>query len=176
MSSVVPQSPAEQAGIEAGDVIISVDGQSVVESRDLMRALLQKPVGAKLTLGVVREKKERSVALVTVERPGSGKRARQRPDTKPASHANELGLHLEPLSPKLARRLGYGSAQGAIVASVARGSAADRAGLSEGDLIIEADKKAVTGPADVVSALADGSAILRVRRGDEATYVALEQD
>ena len=176
VSSVVPESPAEQAGIEAGDLIVSVDGQAVVESRDLMRALLQKPVGAKLTLGVVREKRERSVSLVTIERPGGGKRARQRPETKPTSHTNELGLHLEPLSQKLARRMGYGAIQGALVSSVARGSAADRAGLSEGDLIIEADKKPVTGPADVVAALADGSAILRVRRGDEATYVALERD
>jgi Do/DeqQ family serine protease len=174
VSSVAPDGPADRAGVKAGDVIVSVDGLAVVESRDLMRALLQKTVGAKLTVGVVRDKKERSLPVTAVERPG--KRPRPRPEPKPTSRAEDLGLDLEPLTRQLARRLGYANAQGALVANIKRGSPADRAGLSEGDLIVEADRKPVQAPADVLAALSDGSALLRVRRGDDASFVMLTRE
>jgi S1-C subfamily serine protease len=59
---------------------------------------------------------------------------------------------------------------------VHRGSAAERARLQPGDLIIEADRKPVTSPADVTAALSDGNALLRVQRGNDATYVVLSRD
>jgi Do/DeqQ family serine protease len=177
VSSIVPQSPADKAGILAGDVVVSVDGQAVVESRDLLRALLQRPVGAKVNLGVVREKKERAITLVTVERPGTGgARANAVPDAKPARDAGRLGLHLEVLSKPLAARLGFSGAQGAVVSSVERGSRAERAGLMAGDLIVEADRTLVKVPADVEAALADGSALLHVRRGNSASYMVLSRN
>jgi S1-C subfamily serine protease len=174
VSSVVPQSPAAQAGVQAGDVIVSVDGQAVVESRDLLRALLQTPVGAKLTLGVMRDKKERSVPLVTTERPSSAHaRAMEEPSD---DDVTDFGLELEPLSRRLAARLGLTGAQGAVVSGVERGSAAERAGLLVGDLIVEADKKPVTTPDEVEAALRDGSALLRVRRHDNSRFVVLSRN
>jgi len=177
VSSIVPQSPAEKAGIQAGDVVVSVDGQAIVESRDLLRALLQRPVGAKISLSVVREKKERTIALVTVERPGASlPRASSAPEPKAARDAGRLGLHLEALSKGLAARLGFTGAQGAVVSSVERGSPAEHAGLMAGDLIMEADRKPVAAPADVETALTDGSALLHVRRGSNASYIVLSRN
>jgi serine protease Do len=174
VSSVVPQSPAAEAGIQAGDVIVSVDGQAVLESRDLLRALLQAPVGTKLTLGVLRDKKNRSVSLITTERPS---RQRARPvETSSAGEVTDLGLELEPLTKRLAARLGLSGAQGAIVSGVENGSAADRAGLMIGDLIVEADKKPVTTPQDVAAALRSGNTLLRVRRGANSRYVVLSRE
>jgi serine protease Do len=174
VSSVVPQSPADRAGIAAGDVIVSVDTQPVVESRDLLRALLQKSVGSTLTLRVVRDKKERSVTLLTTERPNTG--SARAPEDKPAGDTSELGLDLEPLTKHLANRLGVAGAQGAVVSRVERGSPAERSGLLVGDLIVEADKKPVAAPADVTAALRDDNALLRVRRGSSTRYVVLSRD
>jgi serine protease Do len=177
VSSIVPNSPAERAGLQAGDVIVSVDGQAIHESRDLQRALLQRQVGAKVNLGVVRDKKQRSVALVTQEKPNLARGASERtPGQAPRAAASELGLELEPLTNKLATRLGYAGRQGAVVASVHRGSTADRAGVRSGDLIVEADRKPVQSPADVTAALADGTAVLRIQRGADSSFVVLSKD
>jgi serine protease Do len=176
VSSIVPQSPADKAGIVAGDVIVRVDNQPIKESRDLLRALLQKPVGAQVTLGVVREKQERNVTLTTVERPGSAHGGRPQTTPEASGDVGKLGLELEPLSKQLAARLGYAGAQGVVVGHIVSGGAADRAGLQTGDLIVEADRKPVRTPADVAAALGDGNALLRVRRGNEASYVVLSRE
>lgn len=172
VSSVVPGGPAEKAGIVAGDVIVSVDGRAIVESRDLLRLILEKRIGSPVKLGVMRDKQQRALTLVTVERPANGDASRDADSEEPASVA-QAGLALSPLSAELAQQLGYQGLSGAVIASVSPGSAAQRAGLVQGDLIVEADRKAVRGPAEVSAALVDGSALLRVRRRDAALYVVL---
>jgi Do/DeqQ family serine protease len=179
VSSIVPTSPAEAAGLQAGDVIVAVDGQRVQESRDLLRALLQRQVGSKIALTVVREKRERVFTLVTQEKPSNAGRGKKEPREENAEPGgvSKFGLELEPLTKQLASRLGYGKRQqGAVVTQVQRGGVADRAGLRAGDLIVEADKKVVSGPLDMTAALKDGKALLRVQHGSEATYVVLALD
>jgi serine protease Do len=162
----------------AGDVIVAVDGQRVRESRDLLRALLQRQVGAKITLVAVRDKRERSFELVTTEKPSATRvpRERERHRQPPADASDRFGLELEPLTKQLADRLGYTRGRGAVVTSVRRGAAADRAGLKPGDLIVEADRKLVDTPDDVMRALADGNALLRIQRGPGASYVVLSDE
>jgi S1-C subfamily serine protease len=80
------------------------------------------------------------------------------------------------LTPERAARVGYRGKQGALVVNVERGSVADRADLAPGDVIVEADRRAVQTPADVDAALADGTALLRVLRRDSALYVVLSRD
>lgn len=178
VSSVLPGSPAEQAGLRAGDVITQVDGKRVQESRDLLRALLQREVGSKITLLAMRDKRERTFTMVTQEKPDAARAGKEKlsGDQPPQAAADQFGLQLEPLTKPLADKLGYERKQGAIVTRVQRGSAADRAGLQRRDLIIEADRKPVVGPADVAVALKDGSAVLRIQRGAEATYLVLSNE
>ncbi|HKU38245.1 MAG TPA: trypsin-like peptidase domain-containing protein [Polyangiales bacterium] len=175
VSNIVPGGPAEKAGVKAGDVIVALDGKPIKESRDLLRLLLEKPVGASVALGIVRDRKPLSLTLTTVERESSARAHKSKPQKKNAD-VPELGLQLEALTPERAARLGYRGKQGALIVGVARGSIADRAELAQGDLIVEADKKTVTGPADVEAALSDGSALLRVLRRDSALYVVLSKD
>jgi serine protease Do len=177
ISSVVPESPAERAGLRAGDVITRVDNEAIRESRDLQRTLLQRKVGAKVDLTIVREKKERTVSMVTQERPSSARAGDERPNAKAPKAPDTFGLELEPLTKALAQRLGYSEAQGAVVTAVQRGSTAERAGLRARDLIIEADRKPVRGPDDVRAALTDGSALLRVMRDkDSSSYLVLSRE
>jgi serine protease Do len=69
VASVVAKSPAEKAGIKPGDVIESVDGAPVVQSSDLLRAVLLKPVGSKVAINVLRDGKQVALAMNTAERP-----------------------------------------------------------------------------------------------------------
>lgn len=177
VSSVVAGGPAEKAGVKAGDVIVALDGAPIKEHRDLLRLLLEKAVGSSVQLSLVRDRKPLTVAVVTVE-----KQSRAKPEAAPKlprrapAEGRDLGLSLEPLTPERAGRLGYRGKQGALVVNVERGSIADRAELAQGDLIIEADRKVVQGPADVDAALVDGTALLRVLRRESALYVVLSRE
>jgi serine protease Do len=180
ISSVVPDSPAERAGLRAGDVVTKVDGEPIRESRDLQRTLLQRKVGAKVELTVVREKKERAFSMATQERPSSARAPGERSNGKgaPKPLPDSFGLELEPLTKPLAERLGLAAGQqGAVVSSVARGSIAERAGLKARDLIVEADRKPVRTPEDVRAALTDGTALLRVIRDkDSSSFLVLSRE
>lgn len=177
VSSVVVGGPAEKAGVKAGDVIVSLDAKPIKEHRDLLRLLLEKPVGATVQLGIVRERKPLTVAVVTAEKESRAKGKEPKSQRGGGqAEGRDLGLSLEPLTPERAARLGYRGKTGAVIVAIERGSAADRADLTQGDLIVEADRKPVQAPADVDAALADGTALLRVLRRDSALYVVLSRD
>ncbi|HET6334954.1 MAG TPA: Do family serine endopeptidase [Polyangiales bacterium] len=180
VASVVPKSPADKAGIKPGDVIEQVDTQKVVQSSDLLRAVLLKPVGTKVAINVLRDGKPLTLQMNTAERPGDLK-AEGAQDTgsgdSPESPA-ALGLNLQPLSPQIAQELSYKGPGKVVVSGVKPGSPAERAGLQRGDVVVEADRKAVDKPADVAAAAKDGKALLRVDRktGSFYTVVSKEDD
>ncbi len=177
VSAVASDGPAEKAGVKAGDVIVALDGKPVKEYRDLLRFLLERPAGSAVTLSIVRDRKPISIAVTTVERQRSPREeAPGRAPGAPPAESRGWGVSMQPLTAERAARWGHRGKQGALIVNVARGSIAERAELAQGDLIVEADRKAVKGPADVDAALADGSALLRVLRSDRALYVVLSRD
>lgn len=177
VSTALADGPAAKAGIKPGDVIIGVDGDPIGASADLLRYVLGKRVGQKITLAVVRDGKKREVTVVTTQRPKQGGEAaaasREDSADKQRSPASDRGLQVRDLTPELAQRLGIKGRAGVVVASVDPGSPAERAGLRRGDRIVEADRKALQKVADLNAALAKGSALLRVERDDGAFYVVL---
>lgn len=176
VSSVSSNGPASKAGVQPGDVVTSVNDQPVGEGRDLLRAVLSHRVGATLRLGILRDGQRSTLSLTTAERPGEGSHAtRNRPERR-AAPAGGFGLALEPLTPDAARRLGYRGDGKVVVADVTQGSAADRAELRRGDVIVTADRSPVRDPRDVVNALSDGRALLRVERGQAAYFVVLSKE
>ena len=87
----------------------------------------------------------------------------------------KIGVSLSPLTPQLARQLGIQGDEGVVVADVVDGGPAQRAGIRQGDLILEVNRQPVKKVEDVASALSkmkEGEmALLRVRRGDSALYI-----
>lgn len=171
INQVVSGGPAAQAGLRAGDIVLAVNGTAVAEGRDLLRQVLRHPVGSSLQLQVRRDGSDRTVSVRTVARPGQEDRPAPRRVRGQADPG--IGMRLSPLTPDLARRLRTRSGRGAVVIDVAQGGAADRAGLRQGDIIIEADRAAVRSPAEVQRALSDGQAVVRAERGDSAFYAVI---
>lgn len=175
LSGVRPGLPAAQAGLVAGDVVVSVGGAPIRSGLELQRAVLRAGVGQPMRLVVLRQGRRRNITVTTAERPTRQRRTarprRRAPQTRTA--APDLGLVLRTLDRGEATRLRWRGPLGVVVLSVVPGSPADRGGARRGDVIVEADRAAVAGEQQVRAALQDGSVLLRVRRQSGARFLML---
>jgi serine protease Do len=179
VSEIVRGGPAARAGIEPGDIVVSIDGAPVSDGQELLRQILRREVGARVRLGVLRDGRETTVQVVTAERPRQAEepplRSSTDEDTSPVQPEG-LGLTVEEVPRNLRGRLGLRANEaGVVVTHILPGSPAARARLRPGDLVLEADGAAVHQPAELQSSLRDGTALLRIRRGDEAFFAVLRE-
>jgi len=170
VNAVVPGGPAEKAGLQAGDVITSIDKQRIREGHDLLRTVLRRGVGERLSLEVRRGEKTKRVSLVTGERPSEDGAQSQQQSVQDGAM---LGLALEELTPRLRERFRYEGDGRVFIRGVQPGSDADRAGLRPGDIILQADRRAVRAIGDVRSALQDGKALLYIERDSQRFFQPL---
>ena len=184
VQNVVPRGPAAKGGVQAGDLVVAINGKPVASAGELTRAVALVPPGEQVRLEVVRRGGERKqLSFKVAQRPedeaqasagGEGEEGGTEPGT---NKSPKLGVSLSPLTPDIARRLGVSGEEGVLVADVVEGGPAQRAGIRQGDLILEVNRQPVKKVDDVASALSkmkEGEmALLRVRRGDSALYVAV---
>jgi serine protease Do len=149
VGKVFEDSPAAKAGLEAGDIIISVNGKGIKDGRELQHAILGIPVGQIAKLSVFRDGKPIEVEVKIEEQPenyGLGQ-ATSPPSTRPSKEGHSVdkyGLELEDLTPETAKKFGYKEqAKGALVTQVQPGSSAADQGLQPGMLITHVDKQPV---------------------------------
>jgi serine protease Do len=178
----VPEGPAQEAGIVAGDVITRFDNQPVNDAGDLTRRVADAPIGEAVPVIVQREGRTETLAVTL------GRREEAEATTMPAStpapdepkQLESLGLTLSPLDNEMRERLGLdASAEGLLVTAVDQASEAFTKGLREGDLITEAGQQKVVRLQDLEDAIAAAkdagrkSILLLIRRGGDPRFVAL---
>ncbi|MEM8608152.1 MAG: trypsin-like peptidase domain-containing protein [Myxococcota bacterium] len=172
ISSVVEDGPADKAGLKAGDVIVAVDDAEIREGHDLLRTVLRKDVGERLNVKVRRGSDTVKLKVVAGERPTEdGAQSK----LKGQGEDDMLGLSVQEITPSLRQRTGYQGEGQVFVSNVRPGSDADRAGLQPGDVLLQADQKAVQSPADVKAALTDGNALLYVERDQRRFFQSLQR-
>jgi serine protease Do len=163
-------SPADKAGIKAGDVIISVNGETVVDARTLARRISALAPGASVKLGVVRGGKEETLTLTLGELPRERQaRANVEEKDNQGTDVPKLGLSLAPAK---------NGGEGVVVTSVdPNGAAGDR--FKNGDIILDVNGKLVSSPAEVRKAVSDAQAggkrtvLMRVKSGQATRFVAV---
>ncbi|MFW5810764.1 MAG: Do family serine endopeptidase [Thermodesulfobacteriota bacterium] len=139
ITQVFEGDPADEAGIREGDVVISVNDIPGDSSRDLSAVIANLPVGEKASVRVLRDDDEKTYRVKLTKRTDEERIAQGDKTEK-----DELGLGLSTLEPETARRLGYDrNAKGVLVTLVQPGSKADRAGIRQGDLIMEVNHNPV---------------------------------
>jgi serine protease Do len=171
VANVAKGGPAEEGGVEVGDVIIEFDGLKVRESNDLPAIVARTPVGKRVGVKVLRDGKEEVVRVkigelkeeeVLASVPGKG----------------SLGLTVQKVTPQIAESLGLERPEGVVVTSVEQGSPGDEAGIRRRDVILEIDRKPIRGLKDyrkAVSRIEKGRGVLfLVRRGETTLFLALK--
>jgi serine protease Do len=174
VSQVTPDSPAQHAGLQSGDVITEVNGKPIHESNQLALTVSMMNPGADANLKVIRDGQTRQVNVKVEEMPGERtKRASAEPAEK--NHALE-GVEVEPLDAQAAHQLGLpASTKGVVVTSVDPASQAAAAGLHEGDVIQEVNRHPVTTSQDFAQALhhSNGESLLLVNRNGNKVFLAV---
>ncbi len=133
--SVEADSPADKAKLKKYDVIIGVNGDPIEDSVDLTFKVAEIKPGSKVDLDIIRDGKKQTVQVKIGE-----KNATEITQTKEVSGI-ELGLGVDEMTPRIARRFGYQTTEGLVITEIKPNSEADKKGLRQGDLILEADKQ-----------------------------------
>ena len=174
VGDVQPDSPSAAAGLLRDDIITEVNGDKVKDASSLRSRIASTPPGTAIDLTVLRngEVIKKSVTLAVL------------PEDDAVASANvtaprtRIGLDLQDLTPDLANEFGYTDVAGVLITGVVPGSAADRKGLREGDLITEVNRQPVTNVSEVQKQLddeADNTVLLRVRSGENSRLVVLNK-
>ncbi len=182
VGEVTDNSPAADAGLKAGDVIVEFNGKKVTDNRQLRLMASQTPPGTRAPVKLLRDGKERTVTIKLSELPTDGiARSEGRPGggLRRTSETDPLdGVVVEDLDARARRQLNApNSLEGALVVEVEQGSPAAEAGIRAGDVIIEIDRHRVTNADEAVALSEDiktNRVLLRVWSGGASRYVVVD--
>ena len=174
VTEVTENSPAADAGVKTGDIIVEFNGKPVPKSHDFPGVIADTPPGQRITLKIIREKKEQTVAVKIGELADEND-----PNQQLEARDPELGLRVQRITPEAARRLGLTSSRGVLVIEVLPGSPADQVGVEPADVIREVNQRPVTNVKDFERATRQGRRgdriLLLVQRGDNAVFFAVKR-
>ena len=175
VANITPGSPAEQAGIKRGDIILELNGQPVSDSRDLTLKVSMMAPGTQIKVKIFRQGNEMEIPLTLAELPGSP------PSSSAASSGNAgpaLGLSVEQLTPEIARQFGLpAQTAGVVVTGVDPTSPAAEADVQRGDVIQEVNRKPVATPQQYRASIHEAAGkpvLLLIDRGGNHLFVAVE--
>jgi len=173
VSAVMEGSPADKAGVKAGDVIVEFNGKKIPKATDLPGLVADVPVGRDVPMVVVREGKEQRLnAHIAKLEDESHANAAAETDGK-----GKLGLSVQPVTPPVARELGLKVKEGVLVRDVVEGGRAAEAGIRAGDVIVEVDRRPVRTIEDFKARLdklaKDAPVVMLVNRDGQTMYLAI---
>ncbi len=175
VSSVVPGSPADQAGLKVYDTITTVDGHKVTKGAELVADIASRKPGSKVELGFLRNGKQQSTTVTIADRAKLfaarlGEDQENGDDSTPKQ--SKFGATVRRLTPEMAERLDVPAGKGVIVQEVKPQSFAEDINLGRGDVILEINKQPVNSEEDfakVESSLKSGQDVVFLVRPRGAT-------
>jgi serine protease Do len=195
VQSVVPGQGAAKAGIQAGDVVVTVDGRDVTPETSLSYIVANIAPGKHVAIELIRDGKRLTVNAMVNKRPSEEELAKQNFDPEQGqdedglgssgkgSHdggspiQQALGVAVIPLTPQIARQLGVSEdVHGVVITDVDESSDAAAKGLQRRDIILSANYKPVATRADLDAAVRQAKAenreavLLRIQRSGQPPF------
>lgn len=174
VANVEPGSAAEKAGIQPGDVVLSVDGVKVGSSADLPRMIGEKRPGTAIEITVWRDGAQRSIKATLDElAPETTASAPAQPRGEQSD--TRLGVTLRPLSNQEASRL---NVRGGVVIETVTGGPAEAAGLRAGDVVLSINNRPVSNVAEFRRMVGNAGSrfALLVQRGNSRIFIPVRMD
>ena len=176
VADVTDGGPADKAGVRRGDIIIELNGNKIDEMPDLPKLVASYAPGTKTNMKVRRDSKEKVLNIKLGELPEQGAQISNRV----VDHEVEqnLGLVVQEITPQIQSKLGIEYSNGVVITDVRGNSMASKAGLLNGDVVLEINKKQIVNLDDyrksVDSVKIGQNLLFLVRRGSNTVYVALK--
>jgi len=176
ISSVVPGSPADEAGLKVGDTITTVDGKKVTKGSELVADIASRKPGSKVALGFVRNGKQQDTSVTIADRAklfAARLNDEEGGNDESTPKQDKFGITVRKLTPEMAEKLDMSAGKGVIVQDVKPGSFADDINLGRGDVILEVNKQAVNSEDDfarVESSLKSGQDVVFLVRPRGSTH------
>ena len=177
VSGTDPRGPAAKAGLKAGDVLVSINGSVVKDSRDLARKIAGIMPNTAVKIDYVRDGKAHAASLTIGQLRDQTVRAPSTPEPQGSGRnlqTSRLGIAVAPAS----RAMGIGE-QGLAVLRIDPNGKAAEAGLAQGDVILRLGAREMQSPQDLVGAIDEAvrqnkqHVLALVRRNDSEVFVAL---
>jgi serine protease Do len=185
VSGVIKGSPAEKAAIKQGDVILQYNGKVVEDTGHLRNMVSQTPIGTKVHVKLLRQKKEVEVDVVIAELPKKMAEAPSRNTEESEENQEEssalTGLVVRELTPDLAARLGIDENEnGVVVVKVDTDSKLFEAGIRPGDIVLQINQKNIATIEDYKKAASKirskERVLLLIRRKGEDLFVSVRPE
>jgi len=173
VADVLKDGPAAAGGMKPGDIIVELGGGPIKEVPELQKRVAAIPPGRAAAVTVLRDRKPTKLTVRIGEQPGEEAVVAAGPK------GEGLGVTVEPLTEEMAETYGLRGRSGVLVTDLAAGSAAEAAGIKEGDLILEVNRRRVGTVEEfttAMGALKPGEAVpVQIERGGAGReYVVLK--
>jgi S1-C subfamily serine protease len=177
VSSVEDGSPAEKAGIHAGDIITQVNGARVDDGNALRNHIAATPPGTDVALTVLRDGHEQAMHAKLIELQADNEASASPGTGGKESGGGQLGITVEPVTADLVSRLKLKGTQGVVVTEVEPGSPAAEAGIQPGDVVLEVNHQAVKSGTDIRAGVKNSGSrppLLLIVRNGVNLFVAVQ--
>lgn len=180
VTQVYANTPAEKAGVQAGDVIVEFAGVKVNSPNELQTIIERAELGKRHILVVVRNGARKELNFIPEVQPsqfGSANSSEESSKAPETAQANQLGIEVSDLDEATAKALGLDSTDGVVVTQVERDSRAARAGLRPGMVITQVNRQDVQSVADfqmLVGNDENETILLLVRTESGSRFVIVE--